>query len=181
MAPLKKSRFKKPLVKILLCTVGALWFGLLVAQQPKDKVYAVFLLNFARFIEWPKDASTDEFVIGVLDDPPLASELKNVAKLRTIGNQKIRVKEYQAISQVDFCHILFVPEHESAQVPTIIGMFPYSAMLVVTEKEGLAKAGSNINFLVMNGKIKFELNLRAMRGRGLKVSAELQAFSVPIE
>jgi hypothetical protein len=151
------------------------------AQQPKDKVYAVFILNFARLIEWPPKETSGDFTIGVLDDSPLAFELKSVAKVKTVGKHRIKVEEYNAPSQIGSCNILFIPESKSAQVPKIIGRFPYNSMLIITEKEGLGKAGSNINFLIIDGKVRFELNERAIKGRGLKASAELQSVGILVE
>src|SRR5437588_9421985 len=50
------------------------------AQEPKDKVYAVFLLNFGRFIEWPKEVASGEFVIGVRSEEH-TSELQSHSDL----------------------------------------------------------------------------------------------------
>jgi hypothetical protein len=152
-----------------------------LAQTPKEKIYAVFLLNFSRFIEWPQASDSDEFTIGIFDDPPLAAELKNVLKIKSVGKQKIKIIEYTLLKQVGYCNILFIPEHKTQFAQTLIGKFPYTATLFVTEKEGMAKQGININFLIIDGKLKFELNQRAMKGRGLKASPEFQSFSIPIE
>lgn len=171
--------------KVEVAVIGLLVaLGLLLSfnsmGQTRDKVYSVFLLNFARHIQWP-DGDGETFVIGVLDYSPLVSELKNVARTKTLGTRKITVVEYQTVSQIRTCDMLFIPESRAASLPTIIGKFPYSPMLIVSEKPGLSELGSNINLLTVNGKVKFQINNKAMNGRGLKVSDELLVLAMPTE
>src|SRR5688572_4699433 len=81
--------------------------------QIKDKVYAVFIMNFARNIEWPKEKKSGNFIIGVVNYPPVATQLKSVAtQLKNIHNHPITVKEFSSASDAEFCHIVFIPESD---------------------------------------------------------------------
>ena len=164
-----------------ICLINCLYHSRATAQIPKDKIYAVFLMNFTRVIEWPGEENSNEFVIGVLDDSQLATELKIVAQRRTGGKQKIKIEEYEAMNQIGSCHILFIPQSKSSYITRIVDKFPSNSMLIVTEKEGMAKVGSNINFLIVDHKIRFELNERTLKERGLKPSPELHSTGILVE
>jgi hypothetical protein len=151
-------------------------------NQLKDKVYAVFIMNFARNIEWPKEKTTGDFVIGVVNYPAVASQLKNVAlQSKNVRNQPIIIKEFSSASDAGFCHILFIPESEAASFPSVLSKLQNAPTLIITEKEGLAKKGSGINFLMVDGKLKFELNNNSIEKRGLKPSEDLQRFGILVQ
>lgn len=151
-------------------------------NQLKDKVYAVFIMNFARNIEWPKEKTTGDFVIGVVNYPAVASQLKNVAlQSKNVRNQPITIKEFSSASEAAFCHILFIPEAETASFPSALNKIQNAPTLIITEKEGLARKGSGINFLMVDGKLKFELNSNSLEKRGLKPSEDLQRFGILVQ
>jgi hypothetical protein len=149
--------------------------------QTKEKVYAVFLVNFGQKIQWPTENPDEEFTIGVLDNPEVASELKTVAKTKSIRNHKISVHEFSDAGKVDYCHILFIPTPHSNRLSSVISKLSDSPTLIVTEKEGLAKRGSIINFLTVDSKLKFELNLALLEKRKMKASTDLKVLSILVE
>jgi hypothetical protein len=52
--------------------------------------------------------------------------------------------------------------------------------LIVTDKNGLAKKGSCINFKLVGDKLKFEINEEAIVNSKLKVSSQLIAMGVTV-
>ena len=61
--------------------------------QSQERIYSQLILNLSRGILWPNPPSTEKFVIGVLEYPPLAAELVNAAVTFKIGARKVEVKE----------------------------------------------------------------------------------------
>jgi hypothetical protein len=53
-------------------------------------------------------------------------------------------------------------------------------ILVVTEENGLGVKGSNINFIMREGKLAFELNQATLNKQNLKVSNELSRLAILI-
>ena len=53
-------------------------------------------------------------------------------------------------------------------------------MLIVSGKKGYGKSGSVINFVEMEGKLKFELNQSQATKRGLQVSEKLVNLAILI-
>ncbi len=54
------------------------------------------------------------------------------------------------------------------------------SVLTVTDGNGMGEKGSCINFKVIDGKLKFELNQATVSGSNLKVSTQLSSMAILI-
>ena len=84
---------KKGLFMILL--LGAT----LMASGQQSMFKALFMFNFAKYIEWPNQESKSEFIIGVLGNDDIITELKKLAGARKINNKSIVVKSVKSPSE----------------------------------------------------------------------------------
>jgi len=73
-----------------------------------------------------------------------------------------------------------VPVEKSGQIDDVIAKINTQSILVVTEEKGLALKGSDINFIVKDGKLAFELNQASVNKQKLKVSNELTRLAILI-
>lgn len=137
------------------------------------KFHSIFIYNFTKYIEWPDNYKEGNFVIGVLGKSSVLENLNAMAAVKTVGSQKIEVKEYGSVAEIDKCHILFIPQNESGSLDQALSKFESASTLVITERPGLGKKGSGINFVIEGGKWRFELNAGAIEKAKLKVSGEL--------
>ena len=69
---------------------------------------------------------------------------------------------------------------ESWKIDQIISQTNSKPVLIVTDKPGLAKKGAAINFVELDGKIKFELNQQNAESRGLKVAGALTSLAIVV-
>jgi hypothetical protein len=69
----------------------------------------------------------------------------------------------------------------SAMLPDVLKKMKGKSTLIVTEKLGLAKQGSAINFIIENNKQRFELNKSNIEKYNLKVSSTLEALAIKVE
>ena len=172
---------KKKIIAIVL--LFPLTMGLLSATdnpQPQEKMYATLILNFARGMQWPDNAHNSEFVIGVLEYPPLLSELESAATSIKVGSRKIRVKAISTGDDPAGCHVLFVPAFKSRSFQSLLAKLRNEPTLLITNKPDLAKNGAGINFVLVNGKLKYEINTTAIEARGLKISAAIKGMGIVV-
>jgi len=153
------------------------WVG---AMAQSYKMHTVFIFSFTRYIQWPDTYNTGDFEILVLGDSPIVEELKSMSQVKKVGDRTIKVTKINAVSEIRKCSILFVPASKSSQIADILGKVTTQSILVVTEEQGLGVKGSNINFIVKDGKLAFELNQNATVKQGLKVSNELSRLAILI-
>lgn len=145
------------------------------------KIKAVFIYNFTKYIEWPQEYKTGEFTIGILgENSALFTELDKMSKLKKVSNQPFVIKSFASASQLDNPHILYIPEDSTDQLRKAIDQLKGKSTLIVTEKPGLAKQGSTINFVVQGSMQKFELNKSNATQRNLKVASALENLAISV-
>ena len=164
--------------------LGILLIGVLgLAAGPGNydtnaKIKAIYIYNFTKYIEWPKEYRETAFVIGVLGDSPLYTELEKMSSSKQVFGQKIEVKKFTSASSLEKCHILYIPSGTKDPFSSVAAkMKPYSTLLV-TDTPGMAAKGSAINFVVMQNRQKFELNESNAVKYNLKVSNSLEALAI---
>ena len=158
---------------LLICF---LLFSLGVKAQDY-KFHSVFIYNFTKYIQWPAEYQNGEFVIGVLGNSEITGNLKKMAEIKTVGSQKIAVKEYSDISEVSKCHILFIPSSKSKELENALAKVNSQPTLIITERPGLGEKGSGINFITVDGKLNIELNKSVLESAGLKIASQLMALA----
>jgi hypothetical protein len=136
-------------------------------------VHANIIYHFTKYINWPDDKKTGEFVIGVVGDTPLYDELKNFTSNRSVSGQPIVVKKFSANATAYKCHILFVADDVSGSVKRIASSTADTPTLLVTESEGLSRKGACINFVLVDDHLKLEINKTNIERRSLDIASEL--------
>ncbi|MCF8372298.1 MAG: YfiR family protein [Bacteroidales bacterium] len=165
-------------MKKISISVLLLCLALTAAYSQKEKFEAIYIYNFTKKIEWPKEVSSGDFVIGVLGKSDIIAELENVASAKKVGTRTIVVKVFSDVSKIENCQILFIASNESDQLDKAKAVLADKPTLFITDKKGMAKSGSGINFLEKDGKLKFELNKDNITKQGLKISADLEKLAI---
>lgn len=147
------------------------------AQEMDYGVHANIIYRFTKYIDWPENKKTGDFVIGIVGESPLHEYLKTFVVNKTVGNQKIIIKTYSPSVAVFDCHILFVSEDESSSFKKIVARSAGAPILLVSEEEGLAYKGSCINLVLVDDRLKLEINKTNIAQRHLNVATELLDLS----
>src|SRR5436305_1196416 len=56
-------------------------------------VYANIIYRFTKYIDWPDDKKSGDFVIGIVGKSPVYNELISFTANKMVGNQKIVIKK----------------------------------------------------------------------------------------
>jgi hypothetical protein len=146
------------------------------AQSKEYEVKAAFLFNFAQFVDWPAGAFTNTdtpFVIGILGNDPFGTALEATVQGENINNHKIIIQRGRTVGDLKDCQILFVSKSEKSHVAEILSALDSRPVLKVSEIDGFARQGGNINFYLDGSKVRFEVNPTVSDRDGLKVSSQL--------
>jgi len=143
------------------------------AQEMDYGVHANIIYRFTKYIDWPEDKKTGDFVIGIVGESSLYEYLKTFVVNKTVGNQKIIIKTYSSTAATYDCHILFVSEDESSGFKKIVARTAGAPILLVSEEEGLANKGACINFVITEYRLKLEINKTNIEQRHLNIATEL--------
>ncbi|MBY0425091.1 MAG: YfiR family protein [Cytophagales bacterium] len=156
---------------LLLC-LPAFGFGQL------HKTQAAFIFNFALFINWPKEYQSSNFEISVLGNSEVLDELKTMTSDKLIGEQTVQVKKLNNLKNIGNPNILFIPNEQIFLMKEVLKATENKPCLIVTESDGYSKRGSDINFVLLNNKLKFELNQGVAEAKGLKLPDKLLKLAV---
>lgn len=150
--------------------------------DPNAKVKACFIYNFTRYFEWPEKMKTGNFIIHVVgSNSGLNQELNKMAASKQVGNQKLEIKSGTTIDASLKPHIIFLLSDASDLLKDVASKFKGKGTLVITEKPGLAKIGSSINFVIADSKQKFEYSKKNAEKSGLKTSEELKSLAIAVD
>lgn len=166
--------------RLIFVFILVMLIGISARAQDIHKFHSIFIYNFSKFIQWPDEYKTGDFVIGVLGNSPVLKHLKAMASNKKVGSQNFKIVNFKRPEEIGKCHILYIPTENSGELEDCVGIIANDATLIITDKPGLAEVGSGINFLIVDGKPKFELNKMATEKRKLKVSSELAKLAIMI-
>ncbi len=166
--------------RLVIMLMGILLLHSMASAQD-DKFKALFVYNFTKKMEWPKNRQIGDFIIGVVGNSPIINELKAFTHNKTVGAQAIVIEEILTSGEYAKYNIIYVPAKASSQVETIKEQVKGKGVLVVTDKQGLAHTMSDINFVKIDGQQKFEINANHLKEQGLIATRDLLSLGIPVE
>ena len=166
---------------LLLLFISSFYKGVAAqSTEQESNLKAAFIYNFTKYIDWGNYNDRSEFVIDILGDAAIANSLEQIAKEKTINNKPIVVHVLDNPSEVTDCDILFISENCRFTLDKILPMVG-KGVLTISEQPGYAEQGTAFNFIIVNNKLKFEANLKAISSAGLKAGSQLLKLAKIIE
>lgn len=167
--------------RLLILIIAIVSINVCNAQDARYK--ALFMYNFTKHIEWPASEKTGDFIICVVNQNEVLSQLKTVTNGKTVGAQPITTVGVKSIDDVSKCHILFLSfaDSKAEKLAAIKEKFGNNPVLIITDRPGSLKNGSCISFLLVDDKIKFELSKKAMSERKLQPNSYIEGLAYNIE
>lgn len=159
------------MMSLLVCVTGA---ETEVLREFETK--AVFLYNFARFVDWPARAfprSGEPLVIGVLGADPFGRFLDEKLRKERVNGRPLAVRRYERVDEISKCHILFVSGSEWANAQLIVERLSDQPILTVCDTELIARSGIMVQLVNDGGHVRLRINRGAARRAGLGLSAKL--------
>lgn len=144
------------------------------------QVQSGLIYHFTKYIEWPTDMRSGDFIISVVGKSEITSFLNTLAASKMAGTQKIVIKEVKTIAEITKCHIVYLPSSQTKDFDDAVTKSQQLNSLLITEKDGLGKRGASINFIIDAGKPKFEINKTAIEKAKLKINEKLVALGVVV-
>ncbi len=141
-----------------------------------SQVEAVFLFNFAQFVNWPPGSVPDPqapLVIGVLGDDPFGAFLDETVRGETVGGRPFEIRRDRRIEAIANSHILFISRSEVDRLKEILATVAGRPMLTVSDADDFARRGGMIQFVVERSRIRLRINLQAAQAASLTISSKL--------
>lgn len=149
-----------------------------------DKIKATYVYKFAGYVDWPggdTPAAAGPFTIGVVDAEGVTAELKALSAAYPLKNRPVQVRELVPGAPVSGVQMVFIGQRAGNGARQMLSGLAGKPVLTVTDAEGMLSAGSTINLLTVDERIRFEVSLAHAAAAGLKVSARLLDVAYKIE
>ena len=185
LSPLRRvlDRFPRRLLKIL---IGLSWLhvSLLAVQSTASppalsdsEMQALYLFNFAKFIEWPTRAlpvKQTPIRLCIYGERP--SELRQAVgsiEGKTVQGREIAIRRNATLNELSDCQIVFVPGSEERWLSEVLRVAHKASALTVSDMEDFVDSGGGVGLFMVDHQIRFEFNLDAIQEAELKVSSQL--------
>jgi len=167
---------RSPLV--VLAVIAGLSARSASAQSVADEnqVKAAYLLNFARFVEWPADvlAVSSPLIIGVIGDNPLDGALEDVLRGKSANGHPIQLRRLRWDELLlTTCQIVFISDSDEAHLPQILKSLTGASALTVSDIGRFSLRGGMIEFRMVGNRVRFDINRKTAIAARLDISSKL--------
>lgn len=138
-----------------------------------EQVKAVFLFNFAQFVEWPDAAFAgpeSPLVIEILGEDPFGTYLDETVTGEAVRGRPLVVRRTQRIEDIRNCHILFVSQSAESRFDAILAALKDRPVLVVSDAPGFVRRRGMVGFAFEQSRVRVKINPDAARAAGLTIS-----------
>lgn len=142
-------------------------------------VKASYLYNFGKYIDWPEEEKSGNFVISVMGGDNLYQELVKNYNSKQIGLQQIEIRKLSKTLKISDCHIIYVGKDCQDILPEIAEKFTETPTLVVSDGEQTLSNGSAIAFIWEGNNWLFDL--KTSNAQSLYIGATLKSLAREVE
>ena len=164
-------------VVLLLLTLSVTFSHAQNSTTGVNKLKAVFLFNFTRFIDWPESAFVSPespFIIGILGGTPELNEyIEESVTGELVGTHTIIVQHYEDENGPFNCQMLYIDLANSSKIRTALTAVENHSILTVSDAVDFNKYGGIIRFYTEEKKIRLQINTDAAKSAQLNISSKL--------
>jgi hypothetical protein len=148
------------------------------AQTSYESLQSAYIYNFAKYIKW--NPIPDPFIIGIYGHTDLTPELEKLLTGRKINGKDIVIKPCNSIDQTVTCNIVYLPKSKNKEFEHLKTTLSGKNILLVTESDQ-ASNGAGISFIMSDNKLKFKLNLTALKKSGIEATEGLLKLAIVVQ
>ena len=148
------------------------------AAPEESALQAAYVLNFAKFTEWPPAGMPGKLGVMQLCQFGARDELAQAFRAlegRSLQGAPVQWRKVNRLDEVRGCHVLFIAETGLSLVQ--LGGIP---VLTVSDLPGFAQQGGVIGLVRQSGRLRFEVNRGAAQASGLRLSADLLSLAMSV-
>jgi hypothetical protein len=157
---------------LLACAVACACLDATAQTAQEHQVKAAFLFRFLSFMEWA-DQSSAPLLVGFVGAEEIAAELERMVPGRNARGRPVAVRRLKPGDSIAGAHVWMVGRAESEHIASLAKQGAF----VVAETEGGLDRGAAINFVLDQGRVRFEVSLpNAERGK-VRISSRMLAVA----
>ena len=150
------------------------------ASEPAVK--AAYLFNFAQFVRWPAGAveAGRPFNICIIGRDPFGSALDATLAHESLDGHPAAVRRIATTTEAETCQLVFIPATEEPRLDPLLRAIAGKPVLTVSDIPRFVDRGGMIQFVSVDKRVRFEINLDATEAVKLAPSSELARVAVAV-
>ena len=144
-------------------------------SAPEAQVKAAFIINFAKFVEWPNPTNRSFRICVLSKNDTTLQELRRMADKKSIDGHPVEVRTVSAAADIPNCEVLFLPQSQQKDSAEFI--HSSAPILTIGEFTGFVEEGGMLNLVTDNDHVRLQVNPDAAQAVGLKISSRLLAIA----
>jgi hypothetical protein len=144
-------------------------------------VKATYLYKLPPFVEWPPAAHagpSSPFNLCIVGDDPFGDTLDRAVLSQRVGERGFTVLRLRLTDSAQACHIMYVSGPSAQLVADALSKVRGRPVLTVTDSVAEPQAKGIVNFLIRDGRVRFEIDDRAAAENSLSISSKLLSLAV---
>ncbi len=146
-----------------------------VAQTTNYQVYALFVVNIAKYSEFPQLQGELEIVSfgkSKAYDELLKQNGKNV------NGHTLKITQSDDLSVLQKASVVYLADGKSSALDEVLKATEGRPVMIICEREGLFRKGAGLSFVVTdNNTLRFDVNNGELEKRQIKISKSLTALA----
>ena len=163
------------LIALLTAAIG----GSRAAEPPIEyAVKASYLYKFAPFVQWPASAFAGPgapLTICIAGQDPFGHMLEDAVRGQRVNGHPFEVRHIDTVRAGMPCHILYAGGGAAEALQAVAN----APVLTVTDS-GQGGSGGIIQFMTVQGHVRFAINQAAAAGNGIELSSKLLGLAVKV-
>jgi hypothetical protein len=150
--------------------------GAMLQASAEYELKAAFLLNFAKFVDWPPRAfggPDGPLRVCVLGADPFGPVLDRTLRDERIGGLRLSAARVASTGEAQGCHVLYVSVSEELRYGAILQQLDLRRVLTVGDSPGFLQHGGHIRFYLESNYVRFAVNPDAVARAEFQVSSKL--------
>ena len=150
-------------------------------QELDYSLHAKYMYHFTKYFEWPTEKGTGSFIIGVYNNHEIYAELKKISEVKKINNRPILVVELTYDDDPTNCQMVFVGRPALATIDRLMLKMGGKPIMVLGDKMGYSRRGIDVNFIIKDDLLRFELSASALESKRIKIAKEMIALATAVK
>jgi hypothetical protein len=146
-------------------------------------VKATYLYKLGPFIEWPASAGSqsETFKICIIGPDPFGDTVDQAVAGQAIGGRAIKIVRLPHIARDTNCQVIYLsgsPEQSVAAALLAVKGLP---VLTVTENSVDSDDKGIVNFVIVENRVRFEIDDNAAAENGITISSKVLDLAVSVK
>lgn len=169
-------------VGIVVALVAALVAPAAAQGVTESQLEAAIVSKLPQFVEWPEAvlASSAEITLCVAGTDSVATDLETFVTGETLNGKPLTVRRMASADALAECRVLFIPRDAGPRRGVMMARARGLPVLTVGESDTFLDAGGMMRLRLLNGRMRFDVNLEAARQSGVRFSSQLLALAASV-